>query len=277
MHWRGSSSWFKQWTTGRRNSSTKPVRRGISAHQRRIPLGQLWYHLTMTALWFGSAPCVSNAWFATAPPDKWFKVTSCPPWACLWWFLWQLPPWRWTALCPHWKNSQNLGPIPSLQELGINFLHGWPGEVDISLWSGHSWWQGIRWDSSSRDPPEVLPWKHHKYLANNILQGLLWEWKELETFPWTLLALPLPTPLKPRAQSSQHVSGEKPLMCVLILHWVRHSWIFTWLRERLVFLRAKKNKVTSHPPSWKMRCCSQPSAASFAWLFVCFIFFLITF
>lgn len=64
-NWKDSSSQFRQWTTGRRNVSTKLVRRGISAHRRRIPLHQLWYHLTMTALWFVSAACVFSALFAT--------------------------------------------------------------------------------------------------------------------------------------------------------------------------------------------------------------------
>lgn len=93
-------------------------------------------------------------------------------------------------------------------------------------------------------------------------------------FPWTLLALPLPNPLKSQPQSSQHVSDEKPLMLVLLLHWVRRSWIFTWLKECLVFLRAKKNKVTSHPHNEKWGAA--PSHLQWALLdclFVLFFFF----
>lgn len=65
----------------------------------------------------------------------------------------------------------------------------------------------------SESVPNILLWRHHEYLVNNVLQDSLREGKGQETFPWTLLPLlHSHPPIPPRF--SPEIEVFKQLACV---------------------------------------------------------------
>lgn len=233
---------------GRRNASPEPARRGISAHQRRIPLGQLWYHLTMTGSLLWGVHHVFP--MPDLQPDNDLKSHPALPGS--------------GGSC---DTTEGEWPCEFPERIPKTFdTHPQPagdGDKPSPRRRGHPHFgdKGTRWGSSSPGFALGASQKFQQHPAGSALG--------MEGPGDIPMNFATHCPLKAQPQSSQHVSDEKPLMCVARL---APSKIFTMLKESFSGPRKIKPPATPHNEKWGA-APSHLQQALLDCLFVLFIFF----
>lgn len=209
----------------RRNASTEPARRSISAHQRRIPLGQLWYHLTMTGSLVWGVQHVFS--MPDLQPDNDLKSHPALPGSggsC------DTTEGEWPCEFPE-GIPKTLDTYASQQEMGINLLQG-GGDTHILMTKA----------PGEAAAPQVSPWKHHKIPAAfcRVCFGNGRDWRHSHE-----LCYPLP-PESSAPEQPACVWWKATNVCAHLAP----SKIFTMLKESFSGPRKIKPPATPHNEKW---------------------------